>query len=393
MKIRGDVGDGFCQFHAREKGDLTMYRSFVVRNFRCFQELELKDLARVNLIVGANNAGKTALLEALFLHCGTYNPELALRLNAFRGIETLKVEWGWWAETPWDSLFYQFDTAKTIELIGEDTATGRRSLRLKVLRELNELARVVQVIRGKPIDAQRAVDLRESLKTPLASEMVKVLQLECQQNEHHSSHYLVLDPAGVHVVPIPPSPPFPAFFLGARMRMPFREEAERFGRLELEGKQDKVLEVLKLIEPNLRRLTVVVVGGEPMLHGDIGIDRLMPLPVMGEGMVRLASLVTHIGNAANGVVLVDEIENGLHYSILLKVWRVIGKVAQQFNTQIFATTHSLECIVAAHRAFSESEDYDFRLHRLERVDKETICAVTYDQKTLDAAIETGLEVR
>lgn len=370
-----------------------MYKSFEARNFRCFQELSLTDLGRVNLIVGANNVGKTALLEALFLHCGAYNPELVLRLNAFRGIEVLSIEFGRWTESPWNSLFYQFDITKTIELTGEDAVTGRRSLRLKVPREPSDLAQVPQVIRREPIDVQRTLDLRETLKTLLASEIAKVLQLECWQNGHHSSHYLILSPTGIRLDPIPPTPPFPAFFLGARMRVSLREEAERFGRLELEGKQDRVLEVLKLIEPRLRRLAIVVVGGEPMLHGDVGTGRLMPLPVMGEGMVRLASLVTHIGNAANGVVLVDEIENGLHHSILTKVWRAIGEVARQFNTQIFATTHSLECIVAAHRAFSESEDYDFRLHRLERVNGETIRAVTYDRETLEAAIEIGLEVR
>lgn len=176
------------------------------------------------------------------------------------------------------------------------------------------------------------------------------------------------------------------------MRIPFREEAERFGRPEIRGEQDAVLRVLQLIEPRLKRLAIVVVAGEPMLHGDVSVGRLMPLPVMGEGMVRLASLVMHIGNAPNGVVLVDEFENGLHHSVLPKVWRAIGEVARQFNTQVFATTQILECIVAAHRAFSESERYNFRLHRLERVN-ETIRAVTYDQETLEADIETGLEVR
>jgi len=102
--------------------------------------------------------------------------------------------------------------------------------------------------------------------------------------------------------------------------------------------------------------------------------------------------VLAIGNAQNGVVLVDEIENGLHHSTLPNVWQAIGEVARQFKTQVFATTHSLECITAAHQAFSASERYDFRLHRLECTD-ETIRAVTYDQESLAAAIKTGLEVR
>ncbi len=369
-----------------------MYKSFEVSNYRCFSKLTLAELERVNLIAGVNNVGKTALLEALFLHCGAYNPELALRVNAFRGIETVKIELGRWVETPWDSLFHQFDVTKSIELAGENTIAGHRSLRLRVLREPTELARVAQFINDGPDETRKVLGPDESQKVLDTSETAKVLQLEYQEKGRHDSYYMILDRRGIHTTPVPPAPPFPAFFQGARIRIPFREEAERFGRLEIRGEQDVVWRVLQLIEPRLKRLAIVVVAGEPILHGDVGVGRLMPLPVMGEGMVRLASLVMHIGNAPNGVVLVDEIENGLHHSILPKVWRAIGEVARQFDTQIFATTHSLECIVAAHRAFSESERYDFRLHRLERVN-ETIRAVTYDQETLEAAIETGLEVR
>lgn len=369
-----------------------MYKSFEVSNYRCFSKLTLAELERVNLIAGMNNVGKTALLEALFLHCGAYNPELALRVNAFRGIEAVKVELGRWVETPWDSLFYQFDVTRSIELAGEDTITGHRSLRLRVLREPAELARLAQFISGGSDEVRKVLGNGESQKVLDTSKTAKVLQLEYQENGRHGSYYMIVDLSGIRIAPAPPAPPFPAFFQGARIRIPSREEAELFGRLEIQGEQDVVRRVLQLIEPRLKRLAMVVVAGEPILHGDVGVGRLMPLPVMGEGMVRLASLVIHIANAPDGVVLVDEIENGLHHSILPKVWQAIGEVARQFRTQIFATTHSLECIVAAHKAFSESERYDFRLHRLERVN-ETIRAVTYDQETLEAAIKTGLEVR
>jgi len=115
---------------------------------------------------------------------------------------------------------------------------------------------------------------------------------------------------------------------------------------------------------------------------------------MGEGMTRLFSLVVGIGNAPDGVVLVDEVENGLHHSVLPKVWRAIAEAARQFEVQVFATTHSLECIEAAHRAFDEDLGFecDFRLHRLERVNGD-IVAKTYDRDALRAALEMGLEVR
>jgi len=361
-----------------------MYRSFKISNFRCFRETTLDNLERVNLIAGKNNVGKTALLEALFLHCGAYNPGLTVALDVTRGIEQAKAELQRWAETPWDSLFSEFDTSKIVQLVGEDEGAGRRTLRLKVVRQPEELACIVHSIQPSP-------DKSEGIPS-LSSEMAQVLELECIEGEQSRKYYMILDQKGVRFEPIPPRPPFPTVFLGSRGRISPAENAERFGQLQVRKQHDILLRALQVIEPRLESLSVVVTRGVPMIHGDIGLGRLVPLPLMGGGMERLASLVLVIGTIPNGVVLVDEVESGLHYSILPKVWRAIGEVARQFNTQVFATTHSLECIVAAHRAFSESERYDFRLHRLDR-DKESISAVTYDQETLEAAIETGLEVR
>jgi AAA15 family ATPase/GTPase len=130
-----------------------------------------------------------------------------------------------------------------------------------------------------------------------------------------------------------------------------------------------------------------------MLHGRIdGTHRLIPLPLMGNGMARLANLAIYIANAPNGIVLVDEVENGLHYSVMSSVWKIIALAARQSNTQIFATTHSWECIQAAHEAFASEETYDFRLHRLGWVNGE-IKSVTYDKGSLAASLKHELEVR
>ena len=112
-----------------------------------------------------------------------------------------------------------------------------------------------------------------------------------------------------------------------------------------------------------------------MLHGDIGFDRLLPLPLMGDGLGRLASLLLGIASAEGGMVLIDEIENGLHHGTMHKVWKLIDDAARRFNVQVFATTHSRECVTAAYRAFSETMDKPFQLHRLER-HGESIRAVT-----------------
>ncbi|MGA9994869.1 MAG: AAA family ATPase, partial [Pyrinomonadaceae bacterium] len=174
-------------------------------------------------------------------------------------------------------------------------------------------------------------------------------------------------------------------------RLP-EEDTKWFSKLDDVGRQDEIVNTLQLIEPRLKSLAVSTSDGPAMIYGDIGIGRRIPMSQMGEGMVRLLSLVLEITNASGGVVLVDEIENGLHHSVLTKVWLAIGEAARRSNTQIFATTHSWECIRAAHEAFLESKDYDLRLHRLERINGD-IKAVTYNEKTLDTSVEMNLEVR
>ena len=104
------------------------------------------------------------------------------------------------------------------------------------------------------------------------------------------------------------------------------------------------------------------------------------------------SVALAIGDADGGVVLVDEIENGLYYQVMEKVWAAIGEMAEASGVQLFATTHSDECFRAAHRAFSGMHEYNFRLHRLDRVGGENR-SVTFDQEMLETAIRSGLEAR
>jgi len=137
---------------------IRVYRSFKVKNFRCFDDLEIAPLERVNLIAGMNDVGKTALLEALFLHCGAWNVELTYRLNLFRGMEPRKIELSKRSETPWDSLFKDFDPSKVIELTAEeviDEGGARcRSLRLSSVQSPSEFPRIEQLIEkdsGEPV--------------------------------------------------------------------------------------------------------------------------------------------------------------------------------------------------------------------------------------------------
>ena len=124
-----------------------------------------------------------------------------------------------------------------------------------------------------------------------------------------------------------------------------------------------------------------------MIFGDIGLPELVPLNVMGEGMVRVARLVLSIAKSPKGVVLVDEIENGIHHSAMEKVWAAVSRAANEYDTQVFATTHSLECVHAAHQAIPEG----LRLHRLQPDTGRT--SVAYGTDEIEAAVRHNVEVR
>ena len=363
-----------------------MYKSLAIENFRSFPELNIPDLNRINLIAGKNNVGKTTFLEAVFLLTGAYNPTLTLKIDGFRGISGVDVELVHLDTTPWDGIFHNFDTTKTIKIIGRNGRKFHRALKFKIIRDPKELAEINQYL----LYPQKSVKTKELVN--LTTEAAHVFELECKEKGTSRKYYMILDKSGMKVIPIPPPPPQQAIFVPARMIFPLSMEAKRFGKLEILGKVELVVDALKVVEPKLERITVIPSGRETMLYGEIGKNRLMPLPLMGEGMVRLLSYLLAIADAKDGVVLIDEIENGLHYSVMSEVWRAIAKAAREFNVQIFATTHSHECIEKAHEAFSKNHPEEFNLHRLE-ADEETIRAVTIDHKTLGIALKKGLEIR
>jgi AAA15 family ATPase/GTPase len=132
-------------------------------------------------------------------------------------------------------------------------------------------------------------------------------------------------------------------------------------------------------------------GNTSVIHANIGIGKLIPVSLLGEGINKLMAIIIRIINAENSCIFIDEIENGFHYTIMNKIREVIDSASKKYNVQVFATTHSLECIKAAHETLSSS-DYDFSLIRLDKTD-DSIIPTYYDSESLDISIENEFEVR
>jgi len=112
---------------------------------------------------------------------------------------------------------------------------------------------------------------------------------------------------------------------------------------------------------------------------------------MGDGITRLFHIIVALANAQNGILLVDEFENGLYWKVQPKVWDVVFQLADRLNVQVFATTHSRDCI----RAFDEAWNKYPQSGAFFRLDArpEGVKITEYNAETLTDAIETDVEVR
>lgn len=353
-----------------------------IGNFRSFKSLDIDRLGKINLVSGQNNSGKTSLLEAVFLLSGVANPNLLLNAVVIRGVRVTSGSEHVVQSTLWKPIFHDLDMNEAVEVTGHHFSHGEIKVRL-TLEQPN--------LFEMPLDDGK-VSLGDTPQKKQAFVLNYVLN-----NKPEADYNITLTGTTIKAERKQPGPdaeiqiPFAATILSHRNRNS-ENDAQLLGQLRQQKKGDLVVDALRAIEPRLQSLEVNTTTGAAMIWGDVGLSELVPLPVMGDGMLQLARVVLAISSTPSGIVLIDEVENGLHHSVLADIWRVVKEAAEQFKTQIIATTHSYECIAAAEKVLESSDDGEFLLHRLETNNTGSRC-VTYDRETMGAAIQHNMEVR
>ena len=368
-------------------GRRDMYKTFRVKNFRCFKDLQINDLGRVNLIAGKNNTGKTALMEAMYLHT---------RRDAATELVWLHVKVRGLAEfndnrvANWRQLFYGMDASQVIEIeMPQILNVGWPTLQIKEIANTNATGSIF---------ASYAVYLHERLGMSQISAAKAVSELEFMLRfirlRERSSNVL-------HGIPSDSSYPIgrssvhssDSYFVRVNDRPSSHRVADKYSKLKLSDGQEALISTLQQIEPRLTLLEVLSPEHTPMLWAEIG-GATMPLRLFGEGTNRVCHILMTMKAVDLKYLFIDEIENGIHYSVQRKVWEAIGQMARELDIQVFATTHSREMIEAAYKAFEDDDLDDFRFHRLYR-DTTTgnIEARTYNEYSIGAAIRRDYEVR
>lgn len=313
-----------------------------LKNFRGFKDTAVGPLKRVNVIVGQNNTGKTGLLEALVLLLSR-PPNYAGNLPIL-----FRSAGGDWNENFWKWICYNKDLKNEVK------------------------------IRAKGDNFPDFGVWLTSTGLPLPPDMGSGL------GELGNMRFYALGER----------PPLTASVCSTRPTVP-TQDAIDYTRVVLRRKKSQVETLLKTVEPSLETIESLPTGTgkEPQLYAAVvGLKEMIPVTQMGQGFSRLLNIYSEIVAAESKVLLIDEIENGLHYSVLPTIWKGLFNAAKEMDVQIFATTHSWECVLAADTAAREEKEYDLNLIRLDRVNDD-IKATTIDKDALNSAKELHWEMR
>ncbi|MEM9493163.1 MAG: AAA family ATPase, partial [Myxococcota bacterium] len=352
-----------------------MLTSFTIKNYRGFKELSMDPLARVNLLVGANNSGKSSVLEALELwatqgHTRTLHSALSGIMRR-RG-EYRRVAQNGETEGTVRHLFHNHRFAEAIILLG---LSGKRPITITV----TWLERAPNLVEhsGPVLHSFTNGDVAHSDKS--------VLEVPAIDNERISLSW----PTTSRDAEL-----FPLRFVSTNTLLG-SECADLLGSVALTEDEDRVIEALQTIEPTIERIGLA--GADYRAdRGSIvvrlrGQKQRVPIGSMGDGMWRMLNLALVLVETRGGFLLVDEIDTGLHYSVMNDMWKLVCKTAQELDVQVFATTHSRDCYesLAEVVAGEQTGGSTVAIHRIER-DRDH--SVVIDEEQLAIIAERAIEV-
>ena len=366
-----------------------------IQGFRGIKDLAIPHLGRVTLITGKNNTGKSSFLEALRLHTENASPWtiysiLAFREEQFRGINEADFSHDPESMLSISSLFHGFP--QYLEDFGTIVISTRSVSRLLELK-----MRVASFIERPDSDGNRTLITGQ---LPLLS--VNESTLALVTNTGQGEQVWPLDGLFQYTHGRRPS----VSRASERARMPCivvssygRESTAMLGPLwdevSLTEHEKDVIEALRIIDSSISAISMIGgAGASRERRAIVRSDRILrpvPLRSFGDGMNRLFAIILSLVNARGGLLLIDEFENGLHYTVQLDAWRMVFQLAQKLNVQVFATSHSKDTIKAFQKAAHESPEEGMYL-RLSRW-QGSVIKVAWGEEELAAAIDSRIEMR
>lgn len=382
-----------------------MIEKLEIEGYRSFEKFEMHDLKRINLLVGMNNRGKTSVLEALQMVNSVFSPVVVFSSLIRRGeVREIGSDHSLESYSDIRNLFhgFQLDIGSAFTITA-NMATHSTEFRAEIKKsDKNEEAVSVD---------QDELDLFDQLQMNVSWVTRNLEQLKAGLTPKNlGKRVYELTHEGLVMPP--------------KMWRSMKHESHHTMYVSTEGSSPEVLvgfletvlltddevyvlEALRAIEPNIERFVTETIR-TPTKMGIQFSDERIPkrrgvrikvkdqspraIGTMGDGIWRLLGLLAGLLNCKNGVFLVDEIDTGLHYTVLQKMWSMVAVVAEKFNVQVFATTHSRDCIDSLASVIAcrkESED----VFSVQRINEERTASISYSEDEIITASEHGIEMR
>lgn len=370
--------------------------SLEIEGFRAFGHLTIERLGQVNLIVGKNNVGKSCLLEALQIYAHHGSPETIQNILTSRdesgGMYGPTTE----VDARVDAMKYLFYERRIfVKYPGVDTfkvgPVGDANLRLAVNTQWYE--------EKADSESNRKIWEPDSGQLPLiegADNFLPGISITFGKESVISVPLTrFLDRRLLRFSPLRQVEGAACIFVPANS-LDGNTLAELWDSVTLKPGEEDVLEGMHIIEPEVERINLI--GKQEHRSARIPIVRMrnvsepIPLRSLGEGMARLFGIVLALVNAQDGFLLVDEVDSGLHYTVYPALWRLVFRTAARLNVQVFATTHSWDCIEGFQQASQGVENEEGMLVRLERRQGH-IVPILFDTSRLSIATRQEIEVR
>lgn len=308
-----------------------MFANAQIEHFRGIRSANLEDFKRLNLFWGKNDCGKTTLLEALFLLSGCSNPRLPININTFRDFFRL-------SEDDLKLWFYELDEQMPIVL---KTSNGdSRMLLISSVHSAPDSAADMDSDQSNPVSRLYGLKLSFSYNN---ESYVSTIKLAPRPD---NSPEIIQDRAQGYTENLRTRLVFANY--------PYGRVAEILKDIIKNNEKPYILEGLQSFDSRIVDWNMV----DDYVWVDIGLGALVPINIMGNGIRKLLVVLSTFYSCKNGIVFVDEIDNGVHYSKFQTIWDCVIKASMRMNVQVFATTHSLDCLRGFSSALEKHEISD-----------------------------------
>lgn len=344
-----------------------MFTKIEIERFRGIRHASIEGFKQINLFLGKNNCGKSSLLESLFLASGLSNPLLPIRVNVMRGYSKARLN-----DLKLD--FYNLDTSRPIHIRMENEE--KRDLDISLFEQ-----------------SQNNVSINADDNNILSNvqEGKYGLKFDFKVNGRHYESQIRFDSANSTEATSIVSDRYAESLRCTYLSPKYDFNASIQGLKNILQNKDEhfIVEGLKIIEP---RVTDFIFADNEMLV-DIGLAKRIPVNMMGDGARKIVSLLTAVYDCKDGALLVDEISNGFHYSVMGSLWKVLINAAVRNNTQLFVTTHDNDSIKGLRDAALNEFDDIVAAFKLLKTSDDELKAYHYSLESLDYSINQEIEVR